>query len=272
MAASGGKRGRSGAGGSAGAYWDAEADAYQAANRIGVDDFHYGPLLPGDRELRLLPRRVRGLRCLEAGCGGAQNSVHLARRGALCTACDVSARQLRHAADLARAHGAEVALLRCSLDRVATRAGGPFDLVFTSYSLGYVADPARALAGLARLLAPGGTLLVTEHHPAFSGSWRPSEGGAGGVWLRNYFRPAPMARTTAGCRAVYRFVPPPAAIAAATGAGLRVVRYLEPEPLPVHRMGRAAAGRRVPYDGPAWRALYPLLRRVPIAYVLQAAR
>ena len=34
-------------------YWDAAADLYQNQTRISCEDFHYGPLLPGDSDLRL---------------------------------------------------------------------------------------------------------------------------------------------------------------------------------------------------------------------------
>jgi len=48
-------------------YWDLLAPHYQEQTEISVDDFHYGPLLPGDRELGLLPASLDGLRCLELG-------------------------------------------------------------------------------------------------------------------------------------------------------------------------------------------------------------
>ena len=36
-------------------YWDALSPAYAAITRIREDDFHFGPQIPGDRELRILP-------------------------------------------------------------------------------------------------------------------------------------------------------------------------------------------------------------------------
>ena len=50
-------------------YWNTIADAYQQETHISTDDFHYGPLLPGDRELHLLPDVLEGLTCLEVGSG-----------------------------------------------------------------------------------------------------------------------------------------------------------------------------------------------------------
>ena len=36
-------------------YWDDLAEVYQKETRISTNDFHYGPLLPGDSTLQLLP-------------------------------------------------------------------------------------------------------------------------------------------------------------------------------------------------------------------------
>ena len=36
-------------------YWDAISGTYRAITRIDAGDFHYGPLLAGERRLRLLP-------------------------------------------------------------------------------------------------------------------------------------------------------------------------------------------------------------------------
>ena len=62
-------------------YWDDLADLYQKETRISTDDFHYGPLLPGDSILGLLPP-VPQRSCLEIGCGAGQNSIFLAKQGA----------------------------------------------------------------------------------------------------------------------------------------------------------------------------------------------
>ena len=72
-------------------YWEEIAAAYQTETVISTDDFHYGPLIAGDSTLKLLPETLEGLDCLEVGCGGAQNSIYLAKHGANCTAVDISA-------------------------------------------------------------------------------------------------------------------------------------------------------------------------------------
>jgi len=76
------------------AYWDALSGEYARITRIRTDDFHYGPQIPGERELRLLPSLGPGSSAFELGCGGGQNSVFLAKKGLDCEALDVSEEQL----------------------------------------------------------------------------------------------------------------------------------------------------------------------------------
>ena len=48
-------------------YWDEIANDYQRLTSISTDDFHFAPLLPGDRQLGILPEISPGMRCLELG-------------------------------------------------------------------------------------------------------------------------------------------------------------------------------------------------------------
>ena len=87
--------------------WDEMSDRYLRGAVISTDDVHYGPLIPGEKEFRLLGD-VRGKRLLELACGGAQNAIALAKWGARVTAVDLSSHQLAHARYLARSAGASI--------------------------------------------------------------------------------------------------------------------------------------------------------------------
>ena len=91
-------------------YWDETADEYQDVTRISTDDFHYGPLLHGDRIQKLLPKITPGMKCLEIGSGAAQNSFYLASQGAECTATDISPQQLKHAERIGKEIDVEIKL------------------------------------------------------------------------------------------------------------------------------------------------------------------
>ena len=81
------------------AFWDGQSDTYQQwyerTGRVDADLYWGWPNNHEDR-LRVLGD-VAGLDVLEYGCGAAQWSILLARRGARPVGLDNSARQLEHA-------------------------------------------------------------------------------------------------------------------------------------------------------------------------------
>ncbi|WP_346043383.1 methyltransferase domain-containing protein [Actinomadura chokoriensis] len=113
-----------------------------------------------------------GSRVLEAGCGVGAQTVHLAARspGAHVTAVDVSAASLAQARArvAARRPGARVEWRRADLFDLPF-GDAVFDHVFVCFVLEHLRDPGGALAGLRRVLRPGGTLTVIEgdHGSAF---------------------------------------------------------------------------------------------------------
>lgn len=113
-----------------------------------------------------------GSRVLEAGCGVGAQTVRLAASspGARIVAVDVDGASLEQArARVAeRVPGADVEWRRADL-RDLPFADGEFDHVFVCFVLEHLRDPAAVLAGLRRVLRPGGTLTVIEgdHGSAF---------------------------------------------------------------------------------------------------------
>jgi len=94
-------------------------------------------------------------RILDAGCGSGRNMVLLARRGAV-TGIELAAQSL----EVARARGLGP-VLPGSLDDPLPFDAGTFDLAVALDVLEHVADDEAALRELARVLVPGGRLLVT---------------------------------------------------------------------------------------------------------------
>lgn len=113
-----------------------------------------------------------GSRVLEVGCGVGAQTVHLVSRspGAYLTAVDVSAASLDQARArvAASAPGALVEWRRADLYDLPF-ADASFDHLFVCFVLEHLPDPVAALAGLRRVLRPGGTLTVIEgdHGSAF---------------------------------------------------------------------------------------------------------
>ncbi len=109
-----------------------------------------------------------GSRVLEVGCGVGAQTVHLHASSprARLVAVDVSEESLALAR--ARVPAGTVEWCRADLHDLPF-ADDSFDHLFVCFVLEHLADPRRALAGLRRVLRPGGTITVIEgdHGSAF---------------------------------------------------------------------------------------------------------
>jgi ubiquinone/menaquinone biosynthesis C-methylase UbiE len=128
--------------------------------RADPERFHWITGCPGfaETEDELLAPLLRWIEspCLEVGCGEGNNLVRLIDR-ARCVGVDLFPRKLAFAAQqLPEAHLA-------TADAAALPfAKASFQTVFVRDLLHHVPDPARVLAGVMRVLAPGGRLCLIE--------------------------------------------------------------------------------------------------------------
>lgn len=258
------------------AYWNRLADRYQRETRLSITDFHYGPLLPGDSELRLLPPITPGTRCLEVGCGAGQNSICLAARGAACVAIDIAESQLDHGRRLASGKGLTVDFRHLAMEALPGALPASFDLVHSTYALPFAEHPDAVIQACAALLRPGGTLLLTTAHPLYAGEWLAVSdryGDQWGLFLGDYFNPPPDVRDDDhGGVSASRPVPVSTTVTWIRAAGLHLDRLEEPQPLPVDRMSAAEIERRVPYYSDAWAEHLPVLERIPAVAVFRALK
>ena len=188
-------------------YWNEIADVYQAETVISTDDFHYGPLIAGDSELKLLPETLNGLDCLEVGCGGAQNSIYLAKRGAQCTAVDISKKQLQFARCLAKRTDVDIRFIHADMEALPLGGDDQFDLVHSCHAIAFASDQRKAIHALAEHMKDGGLLIISTVHPLSGGEWVDLE-EEDGLLLKDYFRPMAETRElAAGGEAVSRAYP-----------------------------------------------------------------
>ena len=74
--------------------WDKISSSYQRRYQIGTSKIHWGPLCASENELNLLGD-VNKKKVIEVGSGAGQNSIVLAKQGAIITAFDLSKEQLK---------------------------------------------------------------------------------------------------------------------------------------------------------------------------------
>lgn len=109
---------------------------------------------------------LQGLRVAHVLCNCGQDSLSIAARGATVTAVDISDAAIAFAERLSADSGIPARFLRSDvLDWLAT-TDEQFDVVFASYgAFGWIADLDTLLAGIRRVLRPGGRLVYVEFHP-----------------------------------------------------------------------------------------------------------
>ncbi|HET6921985.1 MAG TPA: class I SAM-dependent methyltransferase [Anaeromyxobacteraceae bacterium] len=113
---------------------------------------------------RWLAGGARG-RTLDLGCGTGR-SLPLFPAGIRALGMDPSAESLRRA----RRRAPRVPLVRAGAEALPFKDGA-FDTVVSGLVLCSVADPARALSEVRRVLAPGGALRMLEHVRSRSRFW-----------------------------------------------------------------------------------------------------
>ena len=111
---------------------------------------------------RLLDALPAG-RALDAACGTGRHAAHLAERGHDVTGVDGSPEML----DLARDRVPETRFLEGDLRDLPVE-DGEFDLAVCALALGHVEQLAPPVAELARSVRTGGSLVLSDLHPAMS--------------------------------------------------------------------------------------------------------
>lgn len=104
---------------------------------------------------------LAGARVLDVGCGGGLLSEAMAASGARVTALDLAPELI----EVARLHllesGLDVDYRLQSVESLAEEAPGSFDAITCMEMLEHVPDPGSVLRACARLLKPGGVLLLS---------------------------------------------------------------------------------------------------------------
>lgn len=163
---------------------------------------------------------VSGMRILDAGCGTGAYTEWLVERGADVVGVDASEAMLEQARELV---GDRATFERVDLAKPLDFAADSFDGVVSALVLGYIEDWRQPLAEFARVLRPGGFLVLSTGHPLDEFPPEHDDGSA------NYFE---VERRTKEWDVDVPFYRRPFAeiINPLCAVGFRIDRLVEPQP------------------------------------------
>ncbi|MBF0630823.1 MAG: class I SAM-dependent methyltransferase [Magnetococcales bacterium] len=202
-----------------------EFDSFAAAYDHFSRDNAYNEQYERPAMRALLPESLQGLRILDAGCAVGYHAAWMQERGARVVAVDNDPSMVELAQ---RRLGGEGRVVLADLGQpLGFLDEGSVDLVFCSLTMHYLADWKSTLKEFHRVLADGGRLLFSTHHPCADHSWGGSDYFAverlTQIWSE--FGPSPY-------EMVFYRRPLSAMVADLGGAGFQIERIVEPGPQP----------------------------------------
>jgi 2-polyprenyl-6-hydroxyphenyl methylase/3-demethylubiquinone-9 3-methyltransferase len=105
-------------------------------------------------------RPFEGLRLLDIGCGGGLLAEPMSRLGFAVTAIDPSERNIEVAQAHASEGGLPIAYRRAAAEDLLSEGALTFDVVLNMEVIEHAADPGAFLRDAARLIAPGGLMIL----------------------------------------------------------------------------------------------------------------
>ena len=150
--------------------WERAADSRGLWRRCPTEP----KLVFSDTELQYLTG-IAGKRVCVLGSGDNQVVFALSGMGALVTSVDISQNQLQIAERRSRELGLSIEFIQADVTDLSVFQSCSFDFVYTGGHVGvWVADLLKYYEESARILAPGGLLMICEYHP-FRRIWEDSK-------------------------------------------------------------------------------------------------
>ena len=124
----------------------------------------------------LLPKKIKGKKLLDAGCGTGWASAWAAERGAKVTSMDVGDKLLKEVAKKCKSKRVKGSILEMPFRT------NSFDIVVSTEVIEHVEDPQKAIKEMFRVLKPGGVLALTTPNKF----WHWSVTAANSLGIRPY--------------------------------------------------------------------------------------
>ncbi|MGQ8337502.1 class I SAM-dependent methyltransferase [Sunxiuqinia sp. A32] len=145
--------------------WNEKTDIHFQSDFYDVDSFVKGKDSLNSVELGLLGD-LKGKKVLHLQCHFGQDTISLARHGAIVTGVDFSENAIEKAKQLNESVGTEATFVQSDVYKLPEVLDEKFDVVYTSYGvLGWLPDMKKWAEVISHFLKPGGELVLVEFHP-----------------------------------------------------------------------------------------------------------
>jgi len=145
--------------------WNKRTEIHISSDFYDVPKFVAGQSSLNSIELDLLGD-VKGKSILHLQCHFGQDTLSLARMGALVTGVDFSETAIDAAGKLAQEMSLDAQFICCDIYDLPENLSGQFDIVFTSYgTIGWLPDLEKWSAVVAHYLKPNGLFIMADFHP-----------------------------------------------------------------------------------------------------------
>ena len=145
--------------------WQKIAEEYKepAEKAWKADDANWGIWQISESTLNLLPNDLKGMKCIEIGCGAGYVSSWMARRGAKVVGIDPTPNQLETARRLEKEHQLGVEFVE-GFGETLPFPDSSFDFAISEYGASLWADPYEWVPEAARVLKRGSQLVFMTNH------------------------------------------------------------------------------------------------------------
>ena len=145
--------------------WNNRVEAHINSDFYDMKGFLSGTSSLNTIELELLGN-IKEKRILHLQCHFGQDTISLAREGAIVTGVDLSDKAIQKAQEISKQCDVETTFMSCDIFDLPNHLDEQFDIVFTSYgTIGWLPDLDQWASIVSRFLKPDGHFVFVEFHP-----------------------------------------------------------------------------------------------------------
>ena len=142
--------------------WSKASKSYDNQTFISENDVHYGPLIPGDSQLHLLPN-LSGKYVLDLGCGSGSNLISLKNNGANGgVGIDFCEEQINYAR---KKNIMSFDLIIGDINDSSLVRKEKFDVVISVFVISFIENLDNFFDIINQNLKPGGSAIISTDHP-----------------------------------------------------------------------------------------------------------